>query len=177
MQNTETQTLVEAARQGDLAALETLLLEYQPVVTRFARKYCATPQDVEDAVQETLWAASRKIGALRVSTHFIAWLFQIVRNACYRLLKTSDADGFPLDFDLEDRLASSADDPAQMSLLKQDVVQALALLPITYREVIILRDIQELSAPEAAERLGITVEAVKSRLHRARQQLRQALEG
>lgn len=173
MQTPDSVELVEAARLGDTGAMETLLIQYQPAVTRFARKYCATPQDVEDAVQETLWVASRKIGALRVSSQFIAWLFRIVRNQCYQLLKGGH-DDYALD--LEDRLASSEDDPAQSAQLKQDVVQALAMLPITYREVIILRDIQELTAPETAERLGCTVEAVKARLHRARTMLRTSLE-
>ncbi len=169
----DSRELVEAAKSGDIEAMETLLLEYQPTVTRFARKYCATPEDVEDAVQETLWTASRKIGALRVSTQFIAWLFRIVRNQCYRLFKNGNDD---YTLDMEERIASSEADPAQYALLQQDVIQSLSMLPVNYREVIILRDIQELTAPETAERLGITVEAVKSRLHRARAMLREMLE-
>jgi RNA polymerase sigma factor (sigma-70 family) len=170
----ESTALIEAARQGDTQALETILLHYQPAVTRFARKYCATPQDVEDAVQETLWVASRKIGALRVSTRFVAWLFRIVRNQCYQLLRGGrDDTDLP---DLEDRLISSEADPAQYTLLQQDVIRALSLLPASYREVILLRDVQELTAPQTAEHLHITVEAVKARLHRARAMLREMLE-
>src|SRR5215475_3122926 len=80
-------TLIEAASKGDTEAIEQLLLQYHPTITRFAQKYCATPEDVEDAVQETLWIAAQKIGTLQVTSAFISWLFQVVRRHCFRLLK------------------------------------------------------------------------------------------
>ncbi|QBD77262.1 hypothetical protein EPA93_15180 [Ktedonosporobacter rubrisoli] len=55
--------LIPDAVDGDPAAIEQLLGKYHPSVTRFARKFCATPEDVEDAVQETLWIAAQRIGA------------------------------------------------------------------------------------------------------------------
>lgn len=64
--------LIESAWQGDTEAIEQLLLQYQPALTRFAYKYCATPEDVEDAVQETLWIVYQKISSLRSTSAFVS---------------------------------------------------------------------------------------------------------
>src|ERR1051325_5354934 len=80
-------SLIQNAIEGNTEAIETLLLQYQPSLIRFARKFCATPDDVEDAVQASLWIIYRKINSLRTSKAFISWIFQIVRNECYALLR------------------------------------------------------------------------------------------
>ncbi|MGH7883848.1 MAG: RNA polymerase sigma factor, partial [Candidatus Dormibacteraceae bacterium] len=72
--------LVEAARQGDVEALGELLAQCHPDARRFARSLCPTPEDAEDAVQETLWIISRRIGALRVTAAFTTWLFRLVKH-------------------------------------------------------------------------------------------------
>ena len=164
--------LLAAAQTGDKQAIEQLLVEYQPTVTKFARKYCASPEDVEDAVQETLWIASQKVGALRVTSAFISWLFRVVRNECLRLIRLYRA-GEPLPDTALDRTAR---EPEQYLLLKQEVINALSQLPAHYREVLLLRDVEDLTAPEVAALLGITVEAVKARLQRARNLLRSQLQ-
>jgi RNA polymerase sigma factor (sigma-70 family) len=164
--------LVQAAYAGDPAAIEQLLRDTQPSLTRFARKYCATPQDVEDAVQETLWIVYRKIGMLRVTKAFVSWAFSIVRHECLRLLRRDE----PTTISALDVLEHIADeDNALYAELQQDVVRAIAYLPSHYRQVLILRDVQDLTAPETAEMLNLTVEMVKARLHRARALLREYL--
>ncbi|MBA3875245.1 MAG: sigma-70 family RNA polymerase sigma factor, partial [Anaerolineae bacterium] len=80
-------SLIQNAIDGNTEAIESLLLQSQPSLTRFARKFCATPDDVEDAVQESLWIIYRKINSLRTSKAFVSWIFQIVRNECYALLR------------------------------------------------------------------------------------------
>jgi RNA polymerase sigma factor (sigma-70 family) len=165
-------SLISAAHAGDIEALEQLLLQYHPTVTRFARKFCATPEDVEDAVQETLWIASQKIGTLRVATAFVSWLFRVVQHQCYRLLHhKAHEEGLHelVNIDYAD------ESPEYCVLLQHDIVAALAKLPTNYRQVLIMRDIQELTAPEVAVQLGLTIETVKSRLHRARGALRESL--
>jgi RNA polymerase sigma factor (sigma-70 family) len=164
--------IIEAARSGDIGAIDELLRRYHPVITRFARRYCATPADVEDAVQETLWIATQKIGTLRVAAAFGSWAFQVVRRSCYRLLngrrreaELSDTTCFP---------ASDADDDTLLHL-RQDIAAALMALPPEQRDVILMCDIEEFTASETAARLSITVPAVKARLHRARKMLRQSL--
>jgi RNA polymerase sigma factor (sigma-70 family) len=165
--------IIGAASAGDIEALEQVLRQYQPTITRFARKYCATPEDVEDAVQETLWIASQKIGTLRVASAFVSWLFRVVQHQCYRLLrhkKQEDDLNNIVDLDFAD------ESPEYCVLLTQDIVRALAQLSPSYRQVLIMRDIQELTAPEVAVQLDLTIETVKSRLHRARSALREALQ-
>jgi RNA polymerase sigma factor (sigma-70 family) len=161
--------LIEAACEGDAGAIEDLLRQCSPTITRFARQFCATPEDVEDAVQETLWITAQKIGTLRSASAFVSWVFTIVRNHCYRMLHIKREES-PLD-KLDQTDASSE----QQLMLKQDVVKALEQLPAPQRQVLILRDIEGLTAPEVATMLGITIETVKSRLHRARNALRQSL--
>lgn len=162
--------LIEAARQGDPAALERLLALSRRDLKRFARRSCASAEDAEDAVQVALWRIHRKIGTLRVIQAFSSWLFRLVERECRRLLRLN-AGTQALDE------AALAELPLEMVPLdlRRDLSAAIAALPPLYREALILRDIEELSAIEAAERLGITVEALKSRLQRARSSLRTAL--
>lgn len=163
------QSLIEQAQQGDQQALQQLLQQCQPDVTRFARSVCATPEDMEDAVQEALWIATRKIGALRVAGALSRWLFQVVKHECYRLMRQL-RDKTSLSEQLALRLVQ-----AEQSELSHDLVMAIGCLAPLDRHILILRDIQALTAPEVAAQLGLSQAAVKSRLHRARQQLRQTL--
>lgn len=164
--------LVEAACRGDVEAIEQLLLQYHPTLTRFARNYCATPQDVEDAVQEALWIAYQKIGTLRTAAAFVSWLFRIVRHQCYRLLRIKQREyGADETCTLDDVEAN----PESYACLKHDIVTALAGLPLHYREILLMRDVEGLTTPEVAVSLNLTIETVKSRLHRARKMLRQML--
>jgi RNA polymerase sigma factor (sigma-70 family) len=162
--------LVEAARGGDVAAVERLLVVCQPDLRRFARRACSTGEDAEDAVQIALWQLYRKIGALRAAATFATWLFRIIERECYRLFRVRSRLQ-ALDQSLDHMLQH---EPLPLELRK-DLTAAIAALPVIYREVLILRDIDELTAPEAAEHLNISTDAVKSRLHRARQMMREQL--
>jgi RNA polymerase sigma factor (sigma-70 family) len=173
MRATINHPLLTAARAGDQQAIEQLLIEYQPTVTKFALKYCASPEDVEDAVQETLWIASRKVGVWRVSSAFLSWLFRVVRNECLRLVRLYRSGSEPLPDTALDRAGR---EPEQYLLLKQDVISALSQLPTHYREVLLLRDVEELTAPEVAAMLGISMDAVKARLKQALTLLRDHLQ-
>lgn len=167
------QALVEAARRGNPDALERLLLQCQPDMAQFASKVCSTPEDVEDAVQEALWIMSRKIGTLRMTSAFAAWMFRVVRHECYRLFRHKQHEQplsptLYMDHHAGDYLGLQA-------ALKRDVVAAITGLQPAYQSVLIMRDIEEMTAPEVADALGLTVEAVKSRLHRARKIMRDSL--
>lgn len=163
--------LIEAACRGDAKALEQLLVQSQPDLKRFARRTCATTEDAEDAVQVALWKMHAHIGALRSAAAFAAWVFRIIERECFRLfnaLKGSE----PLS---EQALATLQADNRARDALRLDLVAAIASLPPLYSQVLILRDIQEWTAPEAAHHLGITVEAAKTRLHRARNMMKARL--
>lgn len=161
--------LVEAARSGDEKALVSLIAAAQPDVRRYAARNCRAA-DIDDAVQETLLLLYRRVGTLRAVTSFSAWLFAVARRACLRLLRMSAA--------VPDSPADEAN--ARLALLRPediriDLSRAIQSLPEHYREVILLRDIEELSIDEIAGVLGLTRESVKARIHRARMLIREYL--
>ena len=161
--------LIEAARGGDEKALVSLITAAQPDVRRYAARTCRAA-DVDDAVQETLLLLYRRVGTLRAVTSFSGWLFAVARRACLRLLRGSmglaDAPGDAI----EARIAHRAPED-----LRIDLSRAIQSLPDHYREVILLRDIEELSIDEIATVLGLTRESVKARIHRARMLIREYL--
>jgi RNA polymerase sigma-70 factor (ECF subfamily) len=166
--------LLRDAQAGDSTALHQLLLAHRNGVYRYGLQVCRTTEDAEDAVQETLWAATRAIRAFRGTAETVTrWLFTIVRNECYRRLEGHRYAPAPLDSasGLADE-GAAPDDQLEVRRRARRLVEALEALDPLHREAILLRDIQELTAPEAAERLGISIDALKSRLHRARASLR-----
>lgn len=174
MHHASPEVVLEAARAraGDRRALDQLIATHRLGVYRHGLQVCRTTEDTEDAVQETLWAATRAIGSFRgTARSLVSWLFTIVRRECHRLLDrrrrepanlSGAADELPAPGDFE---RATQDD--QMRLL----AAAIGDLDPLHREVILLRDIEQLTAPEAAARLRISVSALKSRLHRARASL------
>jgi RNA polymerase sigma-70 factor (ECF subfamily) len=112
----------------------------------------------------------RRIGTLRAVTSFSAWLFAVARRACRRLLRMSI--GLPDDLPdaAEARLAHLRPEDIRI-----DLSRAIQSLPEHYREVILLRDIEEMSIDEIAGVLDLTRESVKARLHRARIMIREYL--
>lgn len=161
--------LLEAARTGDPAALDQLLRMCQPDIRRYARRNCLA-SDVDDAVQETLLILSRRLRSLRAVAAFSSWLFRIVQRECRRL----ESHLFGLD-PYDEQLAETWLETRPQAMLRLDLVRALESLPSHYREVILLRDLEDLTIGEMALRLGLTSAAVKSRLHRARQLMREYL--
>lgn len=164
-------SLIEAACSGNRCAVEQLLAVCQPDLKRFARQTCSTSEDAEDAVQVALWQLHRKIGALRMVEAFATWLFRIVERECYRLFRRRAPDSAGI----ADSGLPEVPAPAIPVDLRIDLTAAIAALPAPYRTVLILRDIDELTAPETARQLGISTDAVKSRLHRARAMVRERM--
>ena len=162
--------LVAAACRGEAGAMDALLRRAQPDARRFARRVCATAEDAEDAVQQALWQIHRRLGSLRDAAALVAWTFRIVTRACLRMLRLRRREA-DMDQATVEQLVAATPEPA----LRQDILRALATLPEPYRAILVLREIEEMTAPEAAVILGISVEATKSRLHRARSLLRERL--
>jgi len=162
--------LIVAAQHGNQEAIAELLTVCQPDMRRFARRACSHAEDAEESVQVALWQLYRKVGTLRTAATFATWLFRIVERECYRLFRLrSRLD--PLD-DATLAAAAGSDVPVD---LRSDLSAAIAMLPGPYRTVLILRDVEEWTAPEVAAELGIGLAAVKSRLHRARTMVRARL--
>jgi RNA polymerase sigma-70 factor, ECF subfamily len=171
--DTSDPALLQAAQHGDPAALEALLAAHREIVFRYGLRFCRT---TEDAVQETLWAAARSLGKFRRAAAITTWLFAIVRNTCHRLLRQHRGEE-----DLADMLHTLPDprdlieDQVAAEQVEHILANAISHLTADHREVILLRDVESLTAPEAASHLSITVQALKSRLHRARSELRTSL--
>ncbi len=173
--------LIEAARGGDRGALDALLGRLQPRVYRFGLKMCRDSEDAKDVLQDTLLAAARGLREFRGGASMSTWLYTIARSFCIkkrRRSKFAPAEEAALDADTGGE-ASRVADPArtpEASLEGREIEAALeraiAELEPMYREVLLLRDVEGLTAPEVAEVLGLSVEAVKSRLHRARVSVR-----
>lgn len=161
--------LVELARAGDQPALEHLLAKSLPDLRRYAKRSCQS-DDIEEAVQDALWILYRNVSGLKSAAAFAGWLFQVVRRICLGYTRRRKID---LPFDQLPETAEhdhTAGDPEMRAILSG----ILANLPQVYREVIVLKDIQGLSAEEMARTLNITLEAAKSRLHRSRAMVREA---
>lgn len=179
------QELLEAARTGDRPALEALLARHQPRVYRFGLKMCRDPEDAKDVLQDTLLAVARGVKDFRGSSQVSTWLYTIARSFCIkkrRRSKFAPEVEESLDAHAPGEEARQLADPARgadESLAGRQIEvaleQAIGALDPMYREVLVLRDVEGLSAPEVAEVMGLSVEAVKSRLHRARVAVREAV--
>jgi RNA polymerase sigma-70 factor (ECF subfamily) len=175
--------LLEAVRSGDRRALERLLVRHQPAIFRFGAKMCRDEEDAKDVVQETLLAAARSIPEFRGTSAISTWLYAIARSFCIKKRRTSKFAPERVE-SLEAHAAQAAEVPDARRSPEEDAAgrqlqaaldDAIASLDPMYREVIALRDVEGLSAAEVAEVMGLTVEAVKSRLHRARAAVRERL--
>lgn len=161
--------LILAAQTGDAAAISSLLAVCQADARRYARRHCHA-SDVDDAVQESLLTISRKVKGLKAAAAFSSWLFVVIKRECRRLERMMFKHEPLEDEMLEQQLAARSDDA-----LRVDLANALESLPAHYLEVILLRDFEELTIAEIAARLGEQTGAVKSRLHRARELVREYL--
>ncbi|MWN05719.1 RNA polymerase sigma factor [Gilliamella sp. Pas-s95] len=170
------ENLIVLARSGDQVALLKLLEICQPDLNRFSRKVCSNAEDAEDAVQVALWILYKKIEVLRTISALSSWLFRIIERECYRIFRSNKKIFHMAPNEVEQLYEANYISSSEQSVLKIDLSRAIISLPGTYRTVLILRDINELTAPEVADILGLSIEAVKSRLHRARNIVRKKLE-
>lgn len=160
-----------AARDGDRAALERVLAGSRRDLRRYAEHHCIV-NDIEDAVQESLLSVSAHIRQLRAVEAFNSWLFRIVKRECNRMKRSMRRlAGEPIP---EEILAQEY--PPRPDLIR-DLSACLQLLPAHYREALLLRDLHGLNLNELAATLGLSREAAKARLHRARVMARQFLHG
>jgi RNA polymerase sigma-70 factor, ECF subfamily len=184
-------SVLGAAAAGDDAALEVLVRTYHDRVYRYGVRVCHDRFDADDAVQEAFIALSaRRDVAQGPST--LGWLLRVVRNACLRLLRPWRRERRALGERIGelDSVATKAapalsstgleaeGDP-ERSLQRWELVRAvhaaISTLDRPHREVLVLRDLEGLSAEETCRALGLDLGAMKSRLHRARLQLRTKL--
>jgi RNA polymerase sigma-70 factor (ECF subfamily) len=175
--------LLEAARAGGVEALEALLERHEARLYRFARRLCRRREDAEDVLQESLLAAARGLSRFRGASSIGTWLYAIARSFCIKKRRRSvfAPPEVSLDTDAPEAARAVADparrpdEQLEASRLEAALERAIAGLDRPYREVLLLRDVEGLSSAEVARVTGLSVAAVKTRLHRARARLREDL--
>jgi RNA polymerase sigma-70 factor (ECF subfamily) len=167
-----------------MQALEELLKAVQPQIYRFGMKMCRHPEDAEDVLQDTMLAVARSLRDFEGNSSMSTWLYSIARNSCVKKRRKSkfapaqEESLERLEEETAGKLESTTADPQKEAETRQaweQVGAAIQQLQPEFREVLLLRDVEGLSAKEVAEVIGVSVPAVKSRLHRARSMLREVL--
>ena len=179
--NLEDLSLLRRAGEGDREAFDRLVVNHQSEVVRLARALTSSPTLAEDVLQETFLAAWRHARDFRGDSAVRTWLFTIARNKAARALRLRA--GEPADKVGLQELGAEAgwgekpspEQAAAASEQRRILYRALESLPEMERTVIVLRDLEGLSGPVAAEVLGLPLATLKTRLHRARLRLMAAL--
>ena len=176
----------EGSKEVSMEAMEAIVDRYENRIFTFGLKMCGQLQDAEDITQDTFLNAFKYLNGFREETKLKNWLFKIAATACIRkrrkkkcepdyelsLESFMDKDGVTETYEIPD----GSDDPSNNVLqaeMKAVINDAIRVLPHKYKLVFNLRDIEGFSTKETAEILGISVESVKTRLHRARLALRE----
>jgi RNA polymerase sigma-70 factor (ECF subfamily) len=178
--------LVDAARNGDVGAFEQLVRRYDRNVFRIAQHITQNREDAEDVVQDAFLKAFQNLGQFQGQSKFYTWLVRIaVNEALMRLRRRRPERTVSLDEEVrteEDSMPREVADwspnPEQLysqAELKDILSKSIQGLPPGFRAVFVLRDVEGLSTEETAEGLNLSIPAVKSRLLRARLQLRERL--
>jgi RNA polymerase sigma-70 factor (ECF subfamily) len=175
--------LVARVLANDARAFEELAARHSPRLGAVARRILRDPADADEAVHDALVQVFRALARFDGRSRLSTWMHRIVVNAALRLRERRARGEMRLDDQDDERDASFSahgGEPAQALLgaeLREIVRRHVDRLPRTYREVVVLRDLQEKSTVEAARILGISCVNVRARLHRAHRELREALRG
>jgi len=190
--NTTEAQLARDLMAGDLGAFDRFVQTYRSKLFQYTYLMCGQREDAEEVAQETLLKVFQSLDQLREPERLKAWVFTIARNACY-MKRRKSVFAPAQELSLEELMPAQSDDGGQRRIQIADwsalpdnevlrkelrglLDRAIAELPEIYRPVVILRDIEELTTEETAEVLGVSIEVVKTRLHRARLALRQKLD-
>ncbi|HYM60484.1 MAG TPA: sigma-70 family RNA polymerase sigma factor [Thermoanaerobaculia bacterium] len=176
-------------KAGDSHAFERLVRSQAGPLLRVTRRFMRSEEDARDALQDAFISVFKSIAGFRAGSRLSTWLHRITVNSCLMRLRSQRRRP---EEDIEQHLprfledghevvpnvpwTESADTILQRTELRNLVRSLIDQLPDTYREIVLLRDIEELSTEDTAEHLGISPNAVKIRLHRGRQALRALLD-
>jgi RNA polymerase sigma-70 factor (ECF subfamily) len=177
---------VQAAKKGDLEAFSQLVKRYDRNVFRIAQHITHNEEDAQDVVQDAFLKAYQNLDQFQGNSKFYTWLVRIAVNEALMKLRRRRTDRtVSIDEDVETEegsmpreVADWSPNPEQLyrqSELSDILKKTIQGLPQGFRTVFVLRDVEGLSTEETAEMLGLSIPAVKSRLLRARLQLRERL--
>jgi RNA polymerase sigma-70 factor (ECF subfamily) len=180
--------LLDQIRRGDRAAFTRLVRELEPFVRASSFKICRDPDLADENAQDTMVNMYRKLHQFDGASKFCTWLYSIAVNNCRmkRRRRKLERSTVPIEAAGEKDQEGSQAEPAAAdespverllsAELREILAAAIDVLPEEYRAVFLLRDLEHLSTRETAEALGLSEAAVKSRLHRARRQVRARVE-
>jgi RNA polymerase sigma-70 factor (ECF subfamily) len=185
--------LAERLLSGDPEGFDEFVQSYRRKLFQYSFLMCGHREDAEEVAQETLIRVFSNLDQLRDPQRLKSWVFRIAKNECLMKRRKSvfapehelsledlhpraGPDGESQRMEIAD-WSGLPDDAAQRSEYRRIIGEAIRELPETYRAVILLRDVEELTTEEAASVLDISTDLVKTRLHRARLALRQKLDG
>jgi len=183
MTDIQEQNWIKSAQNGDQDAFEQLVRRYEKRVFALTLRMCRNPEDAAEAAQEAFLAAWQGLRFFRGDSSFSTWLYRLTSNACVDLMRREgrhwDAAGPSLDdgelnLDIPDRTASPQE-AAERSELRAQIEEGLRALSPEHREVLVLREMHQLSYEEIGAVLSLDLGTVKSRISRGRKQLRNFL--
>lgn len=174
--------LVRRSQQDDDRAFGELVSRYETKVYGLALKMVRNPEDAEDVLQDTFLRAYRGIKSFQGASTFSTWIYRITANSALMRLRKKQLPTVSIE-DADEReapinIADWSPGPVEQLLSQETrhmMEEAIHSLPPEFRQVFVLRDVEELSNAEVAEILDLSVAAVKSRLHRARLKVRDRL--
>lgn len=179
--------LVNKAVKGDNSAFEALMEKHMGIIYNIALRMTANQDDAEDMTQEIMIKIFRSLGSFKGNSKFSTWIYRVAVNTCLdELKKKKNKKHLSLDAEIsgddgENQIEIKDDSPSPEKLAEQNelrdmVAAAVKLLSDEHRAVIVLRDIRGMSYSEIAGILGCSDGTVKSRISRARAQLKMILE-
>jgi RNA polymerase sigma-70 factor (ECF subfamily) len=180
------QAIIQEVRNGDYDAFERLVEKYQGRIYRHIRKMVKDASEVQDLLQETFLNVYKGLNSFQGDSSFSTWLFKVASNTALMYLRKKRPEVLQYDDEIKtvERLEINPASPEFVStpleiLLSREgrikIEEAIDQLPLTYRTVIILRDVEGFSLEEVADIVDSSVPAVKSRLHRGRHFIRENL--
>ena len=177
--------LIQEFLKGSEASFGELITRYETKVFNLAMRLTRSEDDAEEILQDVFVTLYRKLASFEGKSAFSSWLYRITANASFMKLRKRKSRAMVSleDFQPYSRMAQTMDhdyrsrtDSRVMSYeLRENLEQAIEKLPEDYRAVFLLRDVDGLSNKEVADIMGISIPAVKSRLHRSRMMLRRRL--
>jgi len=185
------EVLVARARSKDVAAFEELLGRYEDKLYRLAMRFVRNENDAQEILQDVFLSAWRNLPGFEGRAQFGSWMYRVTVNAALMFLRARNRHPEVMLDDIEPGVLHKAaeqsvhgssedwsqrpDEQLQSEELRRHIQTAVEALPDGLRTVFLVRDVEGLSTEETAELLGLSLPAVKTRLHRARLALREAI--
>lgn len=183
MSDEKTDILIKSALEGDMQSFEELIYQYEKKVYNVALRVFKNPEDAKDISQDVFIKIYKNLDKFDNKSSFSTWLYRITTNTCIdELRKRKGKETVSIDNDIEDdegkfkrEFADNEPTPEEKVISKEgesEIIKSMNTLSDEHRTIIVMRDIQGLSYTEISEIIGVSIGTVKSRISRARLQLK-----